>query len=47
MIRPALVPALLVALLLPAPALAQAYQCRAPARIDLPRPPQPDGPRRT
>lgn len=47
MIRPALVPALLVALLLPAPALAQAYQCRAPARIDLPPPPQPDGPRRT
>lgn len=32
------------ALLLPAPALAQAYQCRAPASIELPPPVQQDGP---
>lgn len=35
----------LAAAALPAPALAQAYQCRAPAEIELPRPIQPDGPR--
>lgn len=35
------------AVVLPAPALAQAYQCRVPQRIEMPRPPQPDGPRRT
>ncbi len=29
---------------LPAPALAQAYQCRAPATIGLAKPPKPDGP---
>ena len=44
MIRKALI---LVALALPAPALAQAYQCRAPASITMPRAPQPDGPKRT
>jgi len=30
---------------LPAPALAQAYQCRVPPRIALPEPARPDGPR--
>lgn len=44
MIRKALI---LAALALPAPALAQAYQCRAPASIAMPRAPQPDGPKRT
>lgn len=43
MIRKALI---LAALALPAPALAQAYQCRAPASITMPRAPQPDGPKR-
>ncbi len=38
--------ALLVAALLPASAHAQAYQCRAPQRIEMPPPPKPDGPRR-
>ena len=38
--------ALLIAAALPGPALAQAYQCRAPQQIELPQPPQPDGPRR-
>lgn len=33
-----------VALLAPLPALAQAYQCRAPGSVDLPDPIQPDGP---
>jgi ribonuclease T2 len=33
-------------LALPAPALAQAYQCRAPSHIEMPRAVQPDGPRR-
>lgn len=33
------------ALLLPGPALAQAYQCRPPASIEPPPPIQPDGPR--
>ncbi len=32
--------------LAPAPALAQAYQCRAPRELAMPRPVQPDGPRR-
>ena len=41
MIRPALI---LAALALPAPALAQAYQCRAPASIELPPPVRQDGP---
>ncbi|HMP55303.1 MAG TPA: ribonuclease T [Novosphingobium sp.] len=31
-------------LLVPAPALAQAYQCSVPQRIQLPDPPRPDGP---
>jgi ribonuclease T2 len=31
-------------LALPAPALAQAYQCTPPARIQLPQPPERDGP---
>ena len=31
-------------LVLPGPALAQAYQCRLPQRIQLPEPPRPDGP---
>ena len=31
-------------LLLPTPAIAQAYQCRAPQAVTLPPPPQPDGP---
>lgn len=35
-----------LALLVPAPALAQAYQCRVPQSITMPRPVQPDGPRR-
>jgi ribonuclease T2 len=35
---------MLLALGLPAPALAQAYQCRAPASIGLGDPPKPDGP---
>lgn len=35
---------LLAALALPAPALAQAYQCRAPETLELPRPVKPDGP---
>lgn len=34
----------LLALLLPAPALAQAYQCALPDRIQLAQPPSPDGP---
>lgn len=34
----------LVLLALPAPALAQAYQCQAPASIELPRAVRPDGP---
>ncbi len=34
----------LTALALPAPALAQAYQCKVPEQIELPRPVQPDGP---
>lgn len=38
--------ALLAIALVPAPVLAQAYQCRAPQRIDIPQPPRPDGPRR-
>ena len=33
-------------MLLPAPALAQAYQCSLPQRIQLPDPPRPDGPAR-
>ncbi|MEQ1496387.1 MAG: ribonuclease T [Novosphingobium sp.] len=37
---------LILAALLPAPALAQAYQCRAPQSIAMPRAIQPDGPRR-
>ena len=41
MIRPALV---IAALALPAPALAQAYQCRAPASIEMPPPVRQDGP---
>lgn len=43
MIRKAL---LIAALALPLPAFAQAYQCRAPQRIDMPQPPRPEGPRR-
>jgi ribonuclease T2 len=40
--------ALALAALLPAPAFAQAYQCRLPERIEPLRPPAPDGPvRRT
>jgi ribonuclease T2 len=40
--------ALLLAMLAsPVPALAQAYQCRAPQSIAMPRSIQPDGPRRT
>ncbi len=35
----------LAALALPAPAFAQAYQCRAPQSVEEPRPVQPDGPR--
>lgn len=47
MIRAALVAlALGLALLLPAPVLAQAYQCRPPARLALPPAPQPDEPAR-
>lgn len=38
---------LLILLLLPTPAMAQAYQCRAPQVLEMPRPPIPDGPRRT
>lgn len=38
--------ALMLLALLPAPALAQAYQCRAPQSFEMPRAPQPDGPRR-
>lgn len=38
--------ALLLAALLPTPALAQAYQCRAPQSVLMPGAPQPDGPRR-
>lgn len=34
----------LALLLLPFPVLAQAYSCRVPERIELPPPPQPDGP---
>lgn len=34
----------LAAIALPAPALAQAYSCRVPDRIDLPQPVRPDGP---
>jgi ribonuclease T2 len=34
----------LVALVLPGSALAQAYQCRAPASLGLGKPPKPDGP---
>ncbi|MFA7585327.1 MAG: ribonuclease T [Novosphingobium sp.] len=38
----------LLAMSLPAPALAQAYQCSLPDRIQYPAPPRPDGPvRRT
>jgi len=38
----------LLALTLPAPAVAQAYQCTVPKRIEAPRAPRPDGPvRRT
>lgn len=33
-----------LALLLPLPALAQAYQCRVPERIEIPPPARPDGP---
>jgi len=36
--------ALALALVLPAPALAQVYQCRPPKSLSLPDPPQPDGP---
>ena len=36
----------LVLLAAPLPALAQAYQCRAPERIELPKPILPDGPAR-
>lgn len=34
----------LTGLVLPAPALAQAYQCRVPGKVELPRPARPDGP---
>ena len=34
----------LLALLAPLPALAQAYQCRVPPQVELPRPVRPDGP---
>ena len=37
----------LAAMILPAPALAQAYQCHAPQALALPDPILPDGPRRT
>lgn len=36
--------ALLAAMALPSSALAQAYQCKVPDQIELPRPVQPDGP---
>ena len=36
--------AALTALAIPAPALAQAYQCRAPQSVTIPPPVQPDGP---
>ena len=45
--RIALAVASLLVAAVPAPALAQAYQCRAPQSIAMPRPVQPDGPRRT
>ena len=38
--------ALLLVAALPAPALAQAYQCAAPERVKLPPPPKQDGPTR-
>lgn len=38
--------ALLAIALIPAPVLAQAYQCRVPKQIEQPQPPRPDGPRR-
>ena len=38
--------ALWLALALPAPALAQAYQCRLPQQIAMPQPARPDGPAR-
>jgi ribonuclease T2 len=37
---------LLVLTALPAPALAQAYQCRVPTEVVMPEPARPDGPRR-
>ncbi len=37
----------LAALLAPLPALAQAYQCRVPPRLEMPQPARPDGPSRT
>ena len=43
--RVGILPAALM-LALPAPALAQAYQCAPPARIESLRPPRPDGPPR-
>lgn len=36
--------AIAIALLMPLPALAQAYQCRLPDSVELPRPVRPDGP---
>jgi ribonuclease T2 len=38
--------AVFLALILPAPAVAQAYQCRLPARVEATRPVTPDGPTR-
>lgn len=36
--------AVLACAILPAPALAQAYQCRVPDAVEMPRPVRPDGP---
>lgn len=45
--KPVIAPALMAALVaLPAPVLAQAYQCTPPARVVPADPPQPDGPAR-